>query len=195
MKNILFYVAACFFVVPWAAFAQENIVPADFIGPKPGYWYYYEGAGGLAMRKGGLTWDKEEALIVESTMVFPIKVKPESLCINELGEVYGIMADGARLLTKKWGADSGPVRLVEFDTQESSWGRMVTLPTKKKVMSKCIILSTYKKFLFGKERTVIEVGGDYCIPRTYASGIGLIRFNNDLQLVRIEKNGQPVSQY
>lgn len=195
MKNILFYLAVYLFVVPSGAFAQENIAPVDFIGPKPGYWYYYEGAGGLTMRKGGLTWDKEDALIVESTITFPIKEKPAGLCINELSEVYGIMADGARLLTKNWGENSGPVRLVEFDTQKPTWGRMVTLPTKKKVMSKCKILSTYKKFLFGKERTVIEVGGDYCPPRTYASGIGLIQFNNDLQLVRIEKNGQPVTQY
>ena len=194
MQKLPFILLACCLALPLAALARESLAPEDLLGPKPGYRFHYEGNGGLKMRIEGIAWDRKGVLIVKRTMVFPGKVEPASGCINELTEVYGVVADETRLLTRGFPESPNPISVVELDTEKPVWSNPVTSATGGKTASKCRIVSVRREFLFGKKRVMVETAGEFCIPCAYASGIGLIRYN-DLELVRIERFGQPVTVY
>ena len=194
MRKLPFILLVCCLALPLAPLAGESLAPEDLLGPKPGFRFHYEGNGGLKMRIEGLAWDREGVLIVKRTMVFPRKDNPASGCINELTEVYGIVANETRLLTKGFPESARSVFVVELDTEKPVWANPVTSATGEKTASKCRIVSVRREFLFGKERVVVETAGEFCIPCAYASGIGLIRCN-DLRLVRIERLGQPLTVY
>jgi hypothetical protein len=194
MRKLPLILLVCCLALPLAALAGESLAPEDLLGPKPGFRFHYEGNGGLKMRIEGLAWDREGALIVKRTMIFPREAKPDSGCINELTEVYGIVADETRLLTKGLPESAASAFVVELDTEKPVWSNPVTSATGEKTAGKCRIVSTHREFLFGKERVVMETDGELCIPCAYASGIGLIRYI-DLKLVRIERFDQPVTAY
>ncbi len=76
--------------------------------------------------------------------------------------------------------------LIRLDVDGAQWGIPVTLVnTGEQVSTDCNIVSVKKQKLFGKTRTVLTVKGKYCVPRKYASGIGLIE-EADMRLTRIE---------
>jgi len=159
--------------------------PKDFLGPLPDYVYYYQTEHGQKMTLHGLTWDHEGAIVVEQTTFFPDDPALADNCVDQLSTVYVLYADGGRLMWKGFGLVQNGYK-VQFDLENPIWDNPLRGPDGEKVPSECRIVETSRQQLFGKERTVIEVAGEFCLPRVYASGIGLIDYAG-FRLIRIEK--------
>ncbi|WP_272698703.1 hypothetical protein [Desulfovibrio sp. Fe33] len=94
--------------------------------------------------------------------------------------------DGTRLMEAPLSKGGSIPPLIRLDVDGAQWGIPVTLVnTGEQVSTDCNIVSVKKQKLFGKTRTVLTVKGKYCVPRKYASGIGLIE-EADMRLTRIE---------
>lgn len=179
--------------------ALENRLPPAkaFLGPLPNVRYFYEGPGGGELHIRGLAWDREGALLTERTHIYPIVRPLNPLCVNQLSEVEGIVVDNEKLLTKSFPLNGGNGYKTALDLKERTWGNPYSFHKNSggaSGISKCRILKMSKQLLFGKERTVIEVGGDFCPERSYATDIGMIEFIG-FKLVRIEKNGEEMREY
>lgn len=144
----------------------------------------------------GLTYDQEGALLIEEKTKFPtLWAALNAGCTTEISTIYGISASGGRILKKGFPLNGMTGYHTDIDLEEPVWGEEVTVAGAvgdgKKTTTQCSIAKRSKQKLFGKERTVLEVSGEYCIPRKYASGIGLIDYAG-FKLVRIEKHGRVV---
>ncbi|WFS63390.1 hypothetical protein LF599_04285 [Pseudodesulfovibrio thermohalotolerans] len=187
-------------VYPIAAASEGNIDAAVYLGPLPGIRFFYETDGGQKMELRGLTYDQEGALLIEEKSLFPTRWAAFNAgCTTELSTIYGVLSNGSKLLKKGFPLNGMTGYETDLDLEEPAWGIEITLAelgTKysgagKKTTSRCSITKRSKQKLFGKERTIIEVSGAYCIPRKYASGIGLIEYAG-FKLVRIEDHGNLV---
>lgn len=187
-----------------STFAETLLFPEDFIGPLPGVTYLYEQPGGNGIELRGLTRDEDGALLIEESF---ITIQHESelkkVSTYDLMKVYGMTIDGKdRVLKREFSNDGSIHYSVELDTRQPVWGNpfimkkqgSAELKDGKKMTSKCRIVKQSRQFLFGRERTVLEVSGEYCTPRTYASGIGLIDING-IKLKQIKVKGQVVYNY
>lgn len=171
-----------------------------YLGPFPGVRFLYETDAGQKMEIRGLTYAQDGALLIEEKTVFP---RPQGAvttgCMTELTTIYGISASGSKLLKKGFPLNGMTGYHTDLDLEEPVWGEDVFLLEHgsrsvgqgRKTNAQCSITKQSKQKLFGKERTVIEVSGEYCVSRKYASGIGLIDYAG-FRLVRIEKHGQVV---
>lgn len=185
--NKLALVACCLFFLcaPKLARGQSQLSPADFIGPAPGYVYYYETKHGQKMSMHGLTWDRDGSALVEETFFFPDEMKSGGMCVDQLSKTHGLHAEGNRLMRKGFGLSKDGWS-IELDLEAPVWGNPFTGPKGEKGVSQCRTVNLGKQHLFGKQRTVLEVVGEYCVSKKYASGIGLIEYTG-FQLIRIEK--------
>ncbi len=177
-----------------AQVAAADVSAKDFLGPLPGVRYFYEGPGGGKMELRGLAWEQDGTLLLEELNIFPIVPKPESLCVNLLTGFYGLSIANNCLLKKGFplNGERGFSTLLDFE--KKVWGNPFRRGDGPLMKSQCRVLSRTQQHLFGKTRTVIEVGGDYCPPSKYASGIGMIEFIG-FHLVNIEVKGTPVAVY
>lgn len=175
--------------------------PEDFLGPAPDYVFYYKTEHGQEMTLHGRAWTRDNGLMVEETSFSPVREQLDSYCINHLTNLYVLYADGNRLTQKLFGISQNSDKTL-LDLKSPFWGNPFTwMPTSSgkvsdgiKSVSKCRIVERPRQVLFGKERTVISVAGDFCPARTYASGIGMIDFIG-FKLIRIEKHGKIIRDY
>ena len=91
------------------------------------------------------------------------------------------------------GLELGDWEFVDEDTTGYSVVFVISdsssVETRTATTSQCNIKKRSEQKIFGEERVVLEISGEYCVPRKYASGIGLIDYAG-FKLVRIERYGQ-----
>ncbi len=186
--------------LPVAAVSEESTEAATYLGPAPGVRLFYEAENGQKMEIRGLTYDQDGALLIEerSTLTM-LRTAFNAGCSTEMTTVYGLSTNGSKIIRKDFPLHGMTGYHTDLDLGGAVWGEEVHLVERgsrstdkgKKTTAQCSISKRSKQKFFGKERTVIEVSGEYCVPRTYASGIGIIDYAG-FRLVRIEKHGEIV---
>lgn len=186
---------------PIVATSGEDTDAAAYLGPAPGVRFFYEADNGQKIEIRGLTYAQDGALLIEKKLIFPKRsIDFTAGCTTEVTTIHALSASGNTILKKSFPLNGMTKYHTDLDLVEHAWGEDVVLTKsgssyaigqEKKTASQCSITKRSKQKLFGKERTVIEVSGQYCVPRKYASGIGIIDYAG-FKLVRIEKRGEVV---
>jgi hypothetical protein len=158
--------------------------PTDFMGPPPGVVYrYLFQFSPITLTLTGISRDDKGRCLVreETTATIPdVGVKKD---VRE----YLQYIDGSRVMEAPLSKGGSIPPLIRLDLGGAQWGIPVTLiNTGEQIITECNIISVKKQKLFGKTRTVLTVRGKYCVPRKYASGIGLIE-EADMRLTCIER--------
>lgn len=163
--------------------AETTLIPADFMGPAPGTVYHYSFQFTPAtMTLTGVCKDAKGGCLIKEEMITAI---PDIGVRKDVRE-YIQYTDGSRVMEAPLSSGGSIPPLISLDTGRKQWGNPATrMDTGKRIVTDCTIVSIEKYELFGEIRTVLTVGGEYCMPRKYASGIGLIQ-EADMHLIRIE---------
>lgn len=180
-------------LLPCPVSAQDALEPEAYLGPTPGYVYYYKADNGQKMILHGLIRDINGGVVIEKTTTFLVEAELRGKCINKLSKAYVLFTDKGRIIKKGFGLSRDGYS-IELDLANPVWGNQFTMMKTgssdikdgTKMTSECKVINRGKQLLFGKERTVLEVVGKYCVSSKYASGIGLIDLDG-MKLVGIEE--------
>ena len=201
LNIFLFAVAQLVVCTVGCAAGSAALKAKTFLGPAPGVRYFYEDAAGAVMVLEGLAWEGEGTLLIEQMTIFPTSTMCLDICDESVTEAHEVHVDGERLMRREFPLNGPVVDKTLFDLGERAWSNPVALLLKEKDgnrlthgRSRCRLNEIPSQVLFGKQRTVLQVQGEHCVFRKYASGIGLIQ-EAGMKLTRIEVGGKAVANY
>ena len=160
------------------------LLPTDFMGPPPGVVYHYSFTfSDAVLTVTGIGKDGKGGCLMREEMTTTTRDSAVKKDIRE----YIQYVDGPRLMVAPLPKAGSIPALICLDLSGNRWGFPLTqVDTGKQISADCSIMTIETHQLFGMMRTVLTVGGKYCMPRKYASGIGLIE-EADMHLTRIQR--------